>query len=67
MIYERKSDIDAKTIVRKTLTQKIWTFKCFKLDLNFKSPYHIHLLMDFKKKISLTCMFKSYVNGLLFT
>jgi hypothetical protein len=48
MIYERKSDIDAKTIVRKTLTQKkIWTFKCFKLDLNFKSPYHIHLLIDF--------------------
>jgi hypothetical protein len=24
-------------------------FKCFKMDLFFKSPYHIHLLMDFKK------------------
>jgi hypothetical protein len=37
-----------KKIVRKTLTQKkIWIFKCFKIDLIFKNPYHIHLLMDF--------------------
>jgi hypothetical protein len=64
MIY----DIDAKKIVRKNLTQKnIWTFKCFEMSLIFKSPYHIHLLMDFKFFSSFTCMLKSYVVGFLFT
>jgi len=37
-----------KKIVKKTSTQKkIWTFKCHKMNLIFKSPYHVHLLMDF--------------------
>ncbi len=63
MIYERKSDKDAKKIIRKTLTQKkVWTFKCLKMDLIFKSPYQIHLIMDFIF-FSLTCMLKSYVMG----
>jgi hypothetical protein len=64
MIYEKKSDTDAKIIIRKILTQKkVWTFKCFKMYLIFKSPYHIHLIMDFNFIFSLTCMLKSYVVG----